>query len=168
MYGVLVPVRGGDDIVLNKTEMVLGRHPSCDIVLKFPNISGKHCRLAILNGYWYLIDLKSSNGTKINGMRIMDHRADPGQKVSFASHEYFLKYDPVANGTDGFNPPEFFEADFFRRSLFENAGLDKPGASGRRSSTSAPKNINAKKSLDDGSFKEDYSGLTLDDLKFDQ
>lgn len=168
MYGVLVPVKGGDDIVLNKTEMVLGRHPSCNIVLKFANVSGKHCKLAMLNGYWYVIDLKSSNGTKINGMRVMDHRVDPGQKISFASNEFYLKYDPVANGTDGFNPPEFFEVDFFRHSLFENAGLDKPGASGRHSLSSKSKRINMKKTLDEGSLQEDYSNLTLDDLKFDK
>ena len=88
MYGVLVPVKGGDDIPLKKEELTLGRTDANDIVLRYSSVSGKHCRLVLSNGFWYAIDLKSSNGTRLNGLRISDRRIDPGAKIAFANYEY--------------------------------------------------------------------------------
>ncbi len=166
MLGVLVPVRGGDDIPLSKKEMILGRHESCDVILRFSNVSGKHCKLAMMNGYWYVVDLKSSNGTRINGVRVQDRRIDPGARIAFADHEYFLRYDPVANGTDGYNPPDFYETDVFSHSLLENAGLSSGTPLGQVKM--GGKKIITRKEAEEGSLKADYSNLTLDDLKFDR
>jgi pSer/pThr/pTyr-binding forkhead associated (FHA) protein len=70
MYGELLPVGGGDPIPLLKTTLVIGRRESADIVLRFPNVSGSHCELCVVEGYWFIKDLGSSNGTKVNGSRI--------------------------------------------------------------------------------------------------
>jgi adenylate cyclase len=43
MYGELVPVGGGDNIPLLKPNLIVGRRESCDIVLRFANVSGQHC-----------------------------------------------------------------------------------------------------------------------------
>ena len=40
------PVGGGDPIPLKRGVLTIGRRESCDISLKFPNISGLHCELA--------------------------------------------------------------------------------------------------------------------------
>ena len=39
-YGLLIPEGGGDNIVLRKDRLVIGRRESCDIVLRFTNVSG--------------------------------------------------------------------------------------------------------------------------------
>ena len=70
MYGELIPKGGGDPIPLLKPVLVVGRRESSDIVLRFPNVSGTHCELSIIDGYWFVKDLASSNGTKVNGMPI--------------------------------------------------------------------------------------------------
>ena len=47
MYGELVPVGGGDPIPLLKKSLLVGRRESCDIVLRFSNVSAHHCQLTV-------------------------------------------------------------------------------------------------------------------------
>ena len=57
MLGELQPIGGGDPIPLMKPVLTVGRRESCDIVLRFPNVSGSHCELSLENGYWFVKDL---------------------------------------------------------------------------------------------------------------
>ena len=70
MYGELIPLGGGDPIPLLKKQLLAGRRESCDIVLRFANVSAHHCQLVVEDGYWYVRDLQSRNGVKINDVRI--------------------------------------------------------------------------------------------------
>ena len=72
----------------------VGRRESCDIVLRFSNVSGQHCQLSLENGYWFVQDNNSQNGTKVNGSRIVRKRLDPGDLLSMAKHKYTIKYSP--------------------------------------------------------------------------
>ena len=47
MYGELVPQGGGDPIPLLKKSLLVGRRESCDIVLRFSNVSAHHCQLTV-------------------------------------------------------------------------------------------------------------------------
>lgn len=38
-YGELIPLGGGDTIPLKKNQLLVGRRESCDIVLRFANVS---------------------------------------------------------------------------------------------------------------------------------
>ena len=53
-YGDLLPVGGGDPIELFKSDLLVGRRESCDIVLRFSNVSAHHCQLFVQDGYWYV------------------------------------------------------------------------------------------------------------------
>jgi len=106
MYGEMVPVGGGDTIPLLKTELLVGRRESCDICLRFANVSAHHCQFSCRGGYWYVKDLGSRNGTKINGKRVSEKRIDPGDTVSVAKHDYEFIYSPAALGAVGPPPPE--------------------------------------------------------------
>jgi adenylate cyclase len=125
MYGVLLPVGGGDPIPLLKKGLLVGRRESCDIVLRFSNVSAHHCQLTVHGGYWHVRDLKSRNGVKVNGVRVTDKRIDPGDILSVAKHRYEVKYSPVELGAVGPPPPEVQEADVFGKSLLERAGLER-------------------------------------------
>lgn len=155
MFGTLVPIGGGDDIPLKKKELIVGRKEDCDIVLRFSNVSGRHCKLVLSSGYWYVVDLNSSNGVKVNGVRVMDRRIDPGAKLSISQHSFHLDYDPSANGAYGAPPPDLLDPDVFSKSLMERVGLNK--GSGRRGSQSGTKTRQAPKPLD-------IDSLTLDDI----
>lgn len=126
MYGELVPLGGGDPIPLLKKTLLVGRRESCDIVLRFSNVSAHHCQLNVTGGYWYVLDLKSRNGLKVNGNRVKEKRLDPGDELSIAKHKYEIKYSPIELGAVGPPPPDSAEADVFNKSLLERAGLEKP------------------------------------------
>ena len=125
MYGELVPLGGGDTIPLLKRTLLVGRRESCDIVLRFSNVSAHHCQLSINGGYWYVRDMKSRNGVKVNGVRVTEKRLDPGDVLHIAKHRYDVLYSPVDLGAVGPPPPDAPEADIFDKSLLERAGLDR-------------------------------------------
>lgn len=167
-FGILEPLRGGDDIPLRKEELIVGRSEKSDIVLRFANVSANHCRLVLSRGYWYALDMGSSNGTVVGGLRVQDRRVDPDTCISFAKHDYVMRYDPVANGNDGSVPPEFLETDIFEKSLLERSGLSKSVRPYSPSPAAAKKSRGATlEELESGVPAFDYSQLTLDDLEFD-
>src|SRR5436190_5639984 len=96
--GELVPLGGGDAIPLVTDVMTIGRRESCDICLKFQNISGTHCELAFRHGVWHLRDLNSTNGVKVNGERTLRRPLRPGDEIGIAGHRYVIQYQ-LAAGT---------------------------------------------------------------------
>jgi len=54
--------------------LVLGRSPDCDIRIHDILASREHCGIEPENDGWVVIDLKSRNGTTINGQRITRHK----------------------------------------------------------------------------------------------
>ena len=60
----------GDDSqsqVFRGTEIVLGRSPTCECTLQSDTVSARHAQFAFHHNQWWLEDLKSTNGTFING-----------------------------------------------------------------------------------------------------
>ncbi|HEY1190251.1 MAG TPA: FHA domain-containing protein [Gemmata sp.] len=124
-FGELVPVGGGDAIPLVNEVMTIGRRESCDICLKFQNISGTHCELALRSGVWHLRDLNSTNGVKVNGERTLRRPLRPGDEIEIAKHKYVIQYTIDS----GVKLDEVFaeeEENVFGQSLMEKAGLQKP------------------------------------------
>jgi len=84
--------------------------------------------MEIDEGYWFIKDLRSRNGVKVEGKKILQglkKRMDPGVTVSLAKHEYELVYDPTKLGAYG-SPPQDEQLDnLFNKSLLERAGLQK-------------------------------------------
>ena len=127
-YGRLVPTGGGDTIFLKKEKLLIGRRESCDIVLRFGNVSGQHARMTLEAGYWFLKDLGSRNGTKVDGYRISRKRLDPNAKISFAKHVYVIEYSPEELGAFGPPPPDDEQIEqVLRRGLLDRAGLRRRG-----------------------------------------
>lgn len=124
VHGLLIPVGGGESISLTRPQMTVGRRDSCDICLRFPNVSGQHCQLNFRDGYWYLQDLNSTNGLKINGTRVNAKNPPgkalrPGDELAIATHKFTIRYTvaPDAELID--------EVEDFSRSLLEKAGLTR-------------------------------------------
>lgn len=127
-YGELVPVGGGDPIPLFKDRLRVGRREGCDIVLNFSNVSGHHALMEVEEGYWFVRDLKSRNGVKVDGKRIttgMRKRIDPGTIVRFAKHDYELEYSPHDLGACGSPPQSEQQDEVFGTSLLSQAGLQR-------------------------------------------
>src|SRR5438874_5794470 len=96
--GQLIPIGGGDSIPLTRSPLVLGRRESCDICLRFPNISGRHCELMFKDGFWQIRDLNSTNGLKVNeepvargGKKILA----PDDTIRIGKRDYKIQYEPA-------------------------------------------------------------------------
>jgi pSer/pThr/pTyr-binding forkhead associated (FHA) protein len=124
MFGELMPMGGGDPIPLLKKSLLVGRRESCDIVLRFSNVSAHHCQLTANGGYWYVRDLQSRNGVKVNGIRVTDTLINPGDVLSVAKHKYEVRYSPIDLGAVGPPPNQTPNSDIFKKSLLERAGLE--------------------------------------------
>lgn len=128
MFGELLPQSGGDPIPLLKKRLRVGRREGNDVVLNFGNVSGHHCLMEIEEGYWFIRDLNSRNGVKVEGKRItagLRKRLDPGMKVTIAKHEYEISYEPTELGAYG-TPPQDEQLDnFFGTGLLDRAGLKR-------------------------------------------
>lgn len=60
----------GQLLELQGDRMVMGRHPSCQIVLDNAAVSRNHAQILERQGAWFLEDLRSRNGTLLNGERV--------------------------------------------------------------------------------------------------
>ena len=121
--GELVPVGGGDAIPLLRPVMRLGRRESCDICLQFPNISGLHCELYYRDGYWSIRDLNSTNGVKVNGLRVQGRPLKPGDEIALAKRRYLIQYQLTQEGQHALESLLSEDEDMFSQSLLERAGL---------------------------------------------
>ena len=63
----------------------IGRAPSNHIVVDHPAVSAQHALLLRVRDSYRLMDLKSTNGTQINGMLVTDTEVNDGDKVRFGS-----------------------------------------------------------------------------------
>lgn len=123
-FGTLVPAGGGDRITLTKKVLTVGRATDNDIVLRFSNVSSRHCRLVLSEGYWYVQDLGSSNGVRVNGKKTKDHRVDPHATLTIAKNDYAIDYSPEKLGATGIPPADILDENAItRQSLMQKAGL---------------------------------------------
>jgi pilus assembly protein CpaF len=72
MVTLLLTEKGGETKQLNfdKDEVTIGRVQGNDVVLPKGNVSKRHCRIMLQSGRFSVEDLKSTNGTYINGRKI--------------------------------------------------------------------------------------------------
>ena len=64
----------GERITLDTDSLKIGRQASCRIVFNDSNVSREHAQLRRSADGWKLLDLGSTNGTKINGVKIAEEQ----------------------------------------------------------------------------------------------
>jgi hypothetical protein len=84
--GLVLP--DGQRIILGADPVTIGRLPDCDIILSDPNVSRRHAQVRRAEdggGSYLVIDLGSTNGTKVNGIGIRGHRLQHGDEIMVGS-----------------------------------------------------------------------------------
>lgn len=87
----LVALEEGPDITLDRTMVVVGRHPNCDARLDSLRVSRHHCCMTQESGEVVVRDLGSTNGIRINGQRVEFGRLRAGDELSIAHIRYRLE-----------------------------------------------------------------------------
>jgi predicted component of type VI protein secretion system len=93
----LVPVSGPATDSVNDPSMV-GRDPSCEIVVTDGSVSRRHARLEKRGSAWWVVDQGSANGTYVNSLKIAEKELKNNQELRFGALAYRvdLHEDPEA------------------------------------------------------------------------
>jgi predicted component of type VI protein secretion system len=93
MPAQLVSLGEGPNILVDKPILLLGRHPECDIQIESRKISRRHCCIAQVNDYLVVRDLDSTNGIRINGVRVLEGQLHDGDEVTIGGSRYRVTWD---------------------------------------------------------------------------
>src|SRR2546425_13307438 len=93
MPAQLQAVNGGSSILLDKPILLLGRDPECDIQLESPKISRRHCVIAQVGESLVVRDLGSTNGIRVNGVRVEDGTLRTGDELTIGNFRYQVHVD---------------------------------------------------------------------------
>ena len=97
--------------------VTIGSDPANDLVLSDGFISAFHCRLVQRDGGWTVIDLKSTNGTWLNGVRVTEARLEPN--VSLKLGGLRLQVRPLRTEAPAAGFCGMVSADSAMRPVFE-------------------------------------------------
>ncbi len=112
MRAQLIPLDGTAPIDITKDLIVVGRKEDCDLRLEHKSVSKLHCVIAKTDGLLFLRDLGSTNGTRVNGMRVRRAALLPNDAVSIAHFKFrvFLGPDLPVPGAGPAQPHEHTQA----------------------------------------------------------
>ena len=89
-------------LMLGKSSISVGRDSGNDIVIPRDSVSSLHATIDFRNGYYYLEDHRSTNGTRLNDKRVRENepvRLKSGDTIHFANYEFrFLLPDQAPLG----------------------------------------------------------------------
>jgi FHA domain len=104
MAAQLLSLNGGPSILLEKPIVLIGRHPECDIQIDSRKISRRHCCIALVGDCLIVRDLGSTNGVRINGIRVREGRLKQNDELMIGANRYRLEWGEP--GTLGMSPGE--------------------------------------------------------------
>src|SRR5262245_28468106 len=110
MPAQLLAVSEGPNILLDKPIMLIGRHQECDIQIPSRKISRRQCCIAQVDDYLVVRDLSSTNGIRINGMRVNEGQLKAGDELTIGNYRYEVQWEvgaaaPIAPAAAGLGVP---------------------------------------------------------------
>lgn len=95
MISKLIPLDGSTPINITQAVTLVGRKRGIvDLYIDHPSISKLHCLIARTDGLLFFRDLGSTNGTKVNGQRVMRGALLPGDELAFAKVRFRVHLGP--------------------------------------------------------------------------
>ncbi len=83
-------------ISLQRPVVLVGRHPECDVRIDVPEVSRRHCCLAMAYDRVMIRDLGSRNGVRVNGRVVEESILRAGDEVAIAQFLYRLESEAPA------------------------------------------------------------------------
>lgn len=89
----------GQQVKLEREQYILGRHPDCDIILDSAAVSRQHARAVQVGNSYFIEDMQSRNGTKVNNKRIEERiKLQDGDTVCICDIELAYVDEGEASG----------------------------------------------------------------------
>ncbi len=71
----------GRRFAIGEDPVTIGRLPECDVVLSDPNVSRRHAEVRRRGNDFVVVDLGSTNGTRVNGAGVRERRVNDGDDI---------------------------------------------------------------------------------------
>jgi predicted component of type VI protein secretion system len=94
MKAELVPLNGDPPIPIVRDVTVVGRREFCDVRIDHPTLSKRHCVLVRTDGLLMIRDLATTNGTKVNGQRVMWAALLPNDRLTLGGYKMRVYLGP--------------------------------------------------------------------------
>ncbi len=94
MKSELIPMNGDPPIPITRDVTVVGRREFCDVRIEHPSLSKRHAVLVRTDGLLIIRDLISTNGTKVNGQRVMWAALLPNDRVTLGRYKFRVYLGP--------------------------------------------------------------------------
>jgi hypothetical protein len=72
----------GTRVGIGEEPVSIGRLPECDVVLGDPNVSRRHAEIRRQGTGFVVVDLGSTNGTRVNGAGVKERRLNDGDEIT--------------------------------------------------------------------------------------
>ena len=108
MFTVVITEKGGAQkrLTFEEPEVTIGRVPGNDIVLAKGNVSKRHSRIVLKDSRFIVVDLKSTNGTYVNGRKITSPLVvKEGDKIYIGDFIMTLEGDPAQSAPEAMRQP---------------------------------------------------------------
>src|SRR5262245_47129470 len=91
-------VRRGHEFIFSGPRVRIGRSRDNDVILPerpTPTSSGHHAEALLdSSGAWWIVDLNSSNGTRLNDVLVQRHRLKNGDRLAFGEDQFAVVVSP--------------------------------------------------------------------------
>ena len=71
----------GASVAVQGSRLTAGRLERCDLTISDTTVSREHAAFVRRGDRWWVVDLGSTNGTRVNGRRAAEHPLEPGDEV---------------------------------------------------------------------------------------
>lgn len=110
MIARLIPLDGSPPISIVRDVTVVGRKEGlCDVIIDHSSISKLHCVIARTDGLLFFRDLGSTNGTKVNGQKVLRGALLPNDELAFAALKFRVHLGPGEPDVDPHEHTEMFD-----------------------------------------------------------
>lgn len=122
----LIALSEGDNIPLDKPIVLVGRHQECDVQIPSRKISRRHCCIALVNDHLVVRDLGSTNGIRINGVKVLEGNLQLDDELTIGNLRYQVKMFPPVDQTVKEPPRNAIKAASPARAFDHNQSYDEP------------------------------------------
>jgi catechol 2,3-dioxygenase-like lactoylglutathione lyase family enzyme len=84
-------LEGGQRLQIGEDPVIIGRLESCTVVVEDASVSRQHAELRRVEDAIVLVDLNSTNGTRVNGMRVSTHELADGDQIEVGTARFVFE-----------------------------------------------------------------------------